>query len=145
MDHTGVYKEIFEIFSRGKKSFGIKELGEIMQTYGMRPSELELQDMISQLDYNASGEVEFKEFKDFITHKIRRQEAEDQLREAFSLFDFDGNGYVFTKDLREAMSKLGERLSNGEIDEMLSGINCENEEEINIDEMISMLTSYTKD
>lgn len=39
----GVYLEIFDYFSKGKKSFGVKELGEAMQSYGIKTSELELQ------------------------------------------------------------------------------------------------------
>lgn len=43
-DHKmDLYYEIFEIFSKGKKAFGTKDLGEVMQSYGMKPSELELQ------------------------------------------------------------------------------------------------------
>lgn len=38
-----LYYEIFSIFSKGKKSFNTKDLGEVMQSYGMKPSELELQ------------------------------------------------------------------------------------------------------
>ena len=42
-----LYREIFYIFSKGKKSFGTKELFEVMQKYEMKPSELELQVCIS--------------------------------------------------------------------------------------------------
>lgn len=38
-----LYSEIFKIFTKGKRSFGARELGEVMQSYGMKPSELELQ------------------------------------------------------------------------------------------------------
>lgn len=38
-----LYFEVFESISKGKKAFGTKELGEVMQSYGMKPSELELQ------------------------------------------------------------------------------------------------------
>ena len=45
-----LYYEIFEMFSKGKKAFGTKDLGEVMQSYGMKPSELELQVSIHRFD-----------------------------------------------------------------------------------------------
>ncbi|XP_046917435.2 neo-calmodulin [Dermatophagoides farinae] len=139
-----LYKEIFNIFSKGKKSFGYKELGHIMKSYGMRTSDIELQDMISQMDLNVSGEIEFREFYQFITKKIKRQEAEEELYEAFKLFDQEGNGFIASKDLREALANLGEKFSTGEIDEMFNEFNIDNDGEIFIDEIITKLTKNTK-
>lgn len=96
--------------------------------------------MISQVDVNASGEIEFKEFVDFMTKKINRSEAVEELREALELFDMNDNGFIASKDLREAMHVLGERFSQKEIDEMIDEIY--NDEEINIDDLITLLTTY---
>lgn len=143
-DKDSFFLEMFNMFSNNKPSFGTKQLGEIMQKYGMKPSELELQDMICELDTNGSGEVEFGEFKEFMLLKVKNHDAEEELREAFKVFDVDGNGFIAARDLREAMTKLGERLSNEEVDEMIKEANFDNQGEINIEEFIMMLTSNAK-
>lgn len=139
-----LYFEVFDSISKGKKAFGTKELGVVMQSYGMKPSELELQDMICELDSNGTGEVEFEEFVDVMMRKVKTHEAEEELREAFKIFDVDGNGFISARDLRQAMTKLGERLSNEEVDEMIREANFDHEGEINIEEFIMMLTSNNK-
>lgn len=136
--------EVFKIFAKDKKSFGTKQLGDIMLLYGMKPSELDLQDMINELDTNGTGEIEFEEFVNFMKLPINNQEAEEELREAFKIFDVDGNGFISTQDLREAMTKLGERLTSEEADEMIREVNFDNQGEINIEEFIIMLTSNLK-
>nr|XP_027196613.1 calmodulin-like [Dermatophagoides pteronyssinus] len=138
-----LYKEIFNIFSKGKKSFGYKELGQIMKSYGMTTSDLELQDMIGQMDLNVSGEIEFREFLLFITTKIKQQETAEELYEAFKLFDQDGNGFISSKDLREALANLGERFSKDVIDEMFNEFDIDSDGEIFIDEIITKLTKST--
>ena len=100
--------------------------------------------MICELDSNGTGEVEFEEFVDVMLRKVKTHEAEEELREAFKIFDVDGNGFISARDLRQSMTKLGERLSNEEVDEMIREANFDNEGEINIEEFIMMLTSNAK-
>merc|ERR1712216_629561 len=44
---------------------------------------------------------------------------EDALMEAFKLFDSDGNQFISAAELRNLMTKLGENITDGEVDEML--------------------------
>lgn len=100
--------------------------------------------MVCELDANGSGSVEFGEFVDLMTRKVKSKEAEEELREAFEIFDIDGNGFITSRDLRQAMTKLGERLSNEEADEMIREADFNDDGEINIEEFIVLLTSNTK-
>lgn len=51
----------------------------------------------------------------------RRKDAdhEEELREAFKVFDKDGNGFVSAAELKHVMTNLGEKLSDEEVDEMI--------------------------
>lgn len=44
---------------------------------------------------------------------------EDELRQAFKVFDIDGNGTIDEKELRATMKKLGEQLSDDDVRAMI--------------------------
>lgn len=46
-------------------------------------------------------------------------EAEEEMRNAFKIFDKDGSGKIDAKELRHAMKSLGETMTDGEVDEMI--------------------------
>ena len=43
----------------------------------------------------------------------------DELREAFKVFDKDKDGFLSADEFRNIMTKMGEKFSNAEVDEML--------------------------
>jgi calmodulin len=45
--------------------------------------------------------------------------TEDNLKDAFNLFDQDSDGFINTTDLREIMTNLGEKITDEDIDEMI--------------------------
>jgi Ca2+-binding EF-hand superfamily protein len=55
------------------------------------------------------------------TTENNRKDAdhEEELREAFKVFDKDGNGFVSAAELKHVMTNLGEKLTDEEVDEMI--------------------------
>ena len=51
--------------------------------------------------------------------KLKDSDSEDELREAFRVFDRDGNGFISAVELRHVMTNLGEKLTDEEVDEMI--------------------------
>eukprot|EP00290_Baffinella_frigidus_P011411 CAMPEP_0180165614 /NCGR_PEP_ID=MMETSP0986-20121125/31081_1 /TAXON_ID=697907 /ORGANISM="non described non described, Strain CCMP2293" /LENGTH=167 /DNA_ID=CAMNT_0022116637 /DNA_START=17 /DNA_END=521 /DNA_ORIENTATION=- len=47
------------------------------------------------------------------------QDTEDDIIEAFRVFDKDGNGTISAAELRHVMTNLGEKLTDEEVDEMI--------------------------
>jgi calmodulin len=46
-------------------------------------------------------------------------DTEEELREAFKVFDKDGSGYISARELSHVMANLGEKLTEEEVDEMI--------------------------
>jgi len=44
---------------------------------------------------------------------------EEQMMEAFRLFDKDGNGHITADELRQAMQNLGEQMTEAEVEELI--------------------------
>lgn len=134
------FKEAFEIFDKDKDGYiTIKELGEIMKSLGQVPSETELQDMINEVDVDGNGNIDFKEFLGLMARKMRDTDTEEELIEAFKVFDRDGNGLVSSMELKHVMLSLGEKITDEEVDEMIKEADIDGDGFINYEEFVRMI------
>eukprot|EP00095_Tigriopus_kingsejongensis_P000707 maker-scaffold58_size443543-snap-gene-3.23 protein:Tk00707 transcript:maker-scaffold58_size443543-snap-gene-3.23-mRNA-1 annotation:"Calmodulin" len=92
-----------------------KELGQVLKSLGVNPTEAELQDMVNEVDKDGTGSIDFPEFLAMMALKINEQNAEDEIREAFKVFDGDGNGYIDRRELAIMLKFLGEPMLEEEI------------------------------
>lgn len=58
---------------------------------------------------------------------------DDELREAFKVFDKDGDGLISPAELRGVMSGLGENLTNEEVEEMIKEADIDGDGQVNYD------------
>ena len=49
----------------------LKELATVIQSLGQNPTEEELQDMISEVDVDGNGTIEFEEFLNLMARKMK--------------------------------------------------------------------------
>ena len=103
---THQHVKFIHCFTDGDGTITTKELGTVMRSLGQNPAEYELQDMINEIDGN--GTIDFPDFLRMIVGKIRDTDAEEELKEAFKIFDREGSGYIYAAELRHIMTNLGE-------------------------------------
>ena len=61
----------------------------------------------------------------------RNEESEEELLDAFQVFDKDQNGFISSAELRHVMTNLGEKLTEEEVDEMISEADKDGDGQIN--------------
>ena len=66
-------------------------------------------------------------------------ENESSIRRAFRTLDKDGNGYITARELKEVMSKLGEKLTTKEVEELVYESDTNGDGRIDIDEFVAMM------
>ena len=54
-----------------------------------------------------NGTIDFEEFLLMMAKKMKDTDGEEELREAFRVFDKDGNGFISAAELRHVMTNLG--------------------------------------
>ncbi|KAF4346178.1 hypothetical protein G4B88_026695 [Cannabis sativa] len=117
----------------------IDELGIAIRSLDQHPTEDELQSMINEVDLDGNGTIELGEFLDLMARKMKETEAEDELREAFKVFDKDQDGYISPTELRHVMINLGERLKDEELDQMIREADLDGDGLINYEEFVRMM------
>lgn len=82
---------------------------------GQNPTDSELQKMISEVDADGNGLIDFAEFVTLMARKMNNTDRDAEIREAFSVFDKDGSGKISSDELRQIMKSLGEDLTEEEV------------------------------
>ncbi|RUS84605.1 hypothetical protein EGW08_007632 [Elysia chlorotica] len=119
------------------------ELIEVMRAAGQNPTVAEAKEMIAEVDNNNNGYVEYAEFEDMMARRglsSRFQEEED-LREAFKVFDRNGDGFITTDELRVTMLSMGEPLSQEELDDMISKADTNHDGKVHYNEFVKVMVS----
>lgn len=59
------------------------------------------------------------EFLTLMARKMKATDSKSEIVEAFKVFDKDGSGKISAEELRSIMTDLGEKLTDGDVDEMI--------------------------
>jgi Ca2+-binding EF-hand superfamily protein len=117
----------------------LHELKQVMSKLGQNPTEAELTEMISSVDDNGDNEIDFDEFVILMRSRIGSRDPEKELRDAFAVFDTDGSGAIDRKELKRLMKKLGQALSEAELDAMMDEVDTNGDGEISFEEFKSLM------
>nr|2KN2_A Chain A, Calmodulin [Glycine max] len=66
-------------------------------------------------------------------------DAEEELKEAFKVFDKDQNGYISASELRHVMINLGEKLTDEEVEQMIKEADLDGDGQVNYEEFVKMM------
>ncbi|CAH0002356.1 unnamed protein product [Clonostachys byssicola] len=134
------YKEAFQLFDKdGDGEITTAEIGEIMKSLGLNPSEDELEDILNEVDVDKNGSVDFNEFVAMMSRKHQSADPDQELRDAFNVFDRDGTGTISRDELKNVMKSIGEHLTEDELDEMLKLADENGDGQIDYDEFVKIM------
>jgi len=143
-EQVTMLKRAFDMFDREKKgSIACNNVGSILRTLGQTFEESDLQALIAEVDADGSGQLEFDEFLTLTAKFLVEEDAEgmqEELKEAFRLYDKEGNGYIKTSDLKDILRALDDKLTNNELDEMIAEIDTDGSGTVDFDEFLEMMT-----
>ncbi|TPX15109.1 calmodulin [Thyridium curvatum] len=73
------------------------------------------------------------------------EEQVSEFKEAFSLFDKDGDGQITTKELGTVMRSLGQNPSESELQDMINEVDADSNGTIDFPEFLTMMARKMKD
>ncbi|RZB84942.1 EF-hand 7 domain containing protein [Asbolus verrucosus] len=143
-DQIALLQKAFDTFDVEKKgSIGTVMVGTILSMLGIHTTEKMLAEIIAEVDADGSGELEFEEFITLASRFMAEEDAEamqSELKEAFRLYDKEGNGYITTSTLKEILKELDDKLTSEELDGIIAEIDTDGSGTVDYDEFMEVMT-----
>lgn len=135
-------KEAFDEFDKdGSGTITTKELLPVLRSIGQNPSEDEILSLVIEYDVNGDGTIDFDEFIEMmIKHTLETVDQTAEIKEAFKMFDRDGNGYIDMKELRMVITRIGQPLSPADADELMREADLDGNGKLDYTEFARMIT-----
>ncbi|XP_037038850.1 troponin C [Bradysia coprophila] len=141
---VAIMRKAFQMFDTTKCGFiETSKIATILNTMGQLFDDNELQALIDENDVDSSGKVNFDGFSNIAGHFLEEEDAEamqQELKEAFRLYDREGNGYITTSTLKEILAALDDKLNNADLDGIIAEIDTDGSGTVDFDEFMEMMT-----
>ncbi|XKL66437.1 hypothetical protein PGB90_009857 [Kerria lacca] len=135
-----IMRKAFQMFDTTKSGFiETSKISTILNTMGQLFDDVELRDLINDNDPTGIGKVNFDGFCQIASHFLEEDDSdamEEELREAFRLYDKEGNGYITTATLREILAALDDKLTSEDLDGIISEIDTDGSGTVDFDENV---------
>ncbi|CAH1991173.1 unnamed protein product [Acanthoscelides obtectus] len=139
-----VIRKAFAMFDTTKSGYiDTMKIATILNTMGQLFDENELNSLITKNDPDRTGKVNFDGFCDIASHFLEEDDDESttqELKEAFRLYDREGNGYITTATLKEILGALDDKLTNRDLDGIIAEIDTDGSGTVDFDEFMEMMT-----
>lgn len=158
-DDIADFKDVFEYFDMSKAGLVTsKQVRTTLRALLPKPKNEEIDSLYEEINEKQNGSVDFRGFLDVLykaIEKVRKQQIHDNknskknqvktfhtdlteeqlndIREAFNMFDQNGDGTISTDELKEVMTNLGQIVSDDDIKEMLQDVDTDSEGNLGFD------------
>ena len=139
-DQLAQFQYCFKLFDSDKDGVINKaDIKSSLTALGYNPTDVELKEMVSILDTNKNGEIDFEEFLGMVSKKMKIGASDEEIKDTLRVFDKDCNGFISAAELRQALTNLGQKLTEEEVDEMIKEVDFDGDGQIDYAEFLSMM------
>ncbi|GFO41813.1 troponin c [Plakobranchus ocellatus] len=134
--------QTFSLFDKkGDGHVSTKDLGILFKSLGLQCDGQKLKDWADEADEEACGHITLEQFKAIFKKKLKEDEDERELKEAFRVLDKANKGVIAVDDLKWILKSLGDDLTDDEIDEMIDETDTDQSGTVDYEEFRTLMCS----
>lgn len=134
-------KEAFDLFDAdGSGTVEPGELKNAMISLGFEAKNATLFHMISDLDKDGSGAIDFEEFLEMMTSTMSDNDTRSDIHKIFILFDVDKTGHINIKNLKKIARDLGETLNDDDLLDLIRKGDSDGDGQVSFDDFYNIMT-----
>ncbi|KAK3736721.1 hypothetical protein RRG08_059249 [Elysia crispata] len=132
--------QTFSLFDKkGDGRVSTKDLGSVFKSLGLTCDAQKLKDWSDEMDEDAQGHINWEQFKLIFTRKLKEDEDERELKEAFRVLDKSNKGAISVEDLKWILKSLGDDLTEDEIQEMIDETDTDQSGTVDYEEFFALM------
>ncbi|KAI3918141.1 hypothetical protein MKX01_041461 [Papaver californicum] len=146
MEVPNQLKQVFKLIdTNGDGRISSLELGEVLLCLGHEKSTVtkEAEVMLKEVDCNGDGYIDLDEFMNVVAggnSSTESKGADEDIKDAFLVFDSDKNGFISPKELKQVLMSLGYyKCTLSECSAMIKGVDKDGDGLVNFEEFRSMM------
>lgn len=100
--------------------------------------------MISDLDADGNGTIDFSEWLTLMTKRVNDRDSRANINKIFALYDDERTGYISIKNLRRVAQELSENITEDELQELITRADVDCDGLVSEEEFYTILTRPIK-
>ena len=132
-------QENYKNYVGQNESVSFDNLGKLMKDCGLFCTQAELQDLVNEVEIDEYGNINFDSFIDIVNKKEEENETEEELRNAFEIFDKNKNGLISANNLLSVFKKIDDTIQPEEMLLMIRECDIDGDGYLNFEEFCRMM------
>jgi centrin-1 len=116
-----------------------------MTSLGFEAKSAAIFQMISDLDADGNGTIDFEEWLSLMTKRVSDRDTRANINKVFALYDDERTGFISVKNLRRIAQELSENISEEELQELITRADLDQDGLVSEDEFYNIMTRPLKE
>ena len=116
-----------------------------MTSLGFETKSAAIFQMISDLDADGNGNIDFGEWLTLMTKRVNDKDSRANINKIFALYDDERTGFISVKNLRRIAQELSENISEEELQELITRADLDQDGLVSEDEFYNIMTRPLKE
>ncbi|KAG7609524.1 EF-hand domain [Arabidopsis suecica] len=139
--------EIFERVDKNKDGkISWDEFAEAIRAFSPSITSEEIDNMFREIDVDGDNQIDVAEYASclMLGGKGNKEDEDIVMKEAFDLYDIDGDGKISASEIHVVLKRLGEKQTIAECIAMVRAVDADGDGFVSFEEFKTMMSSNNK-